>query len=426
MFIQSNRNFIILTVSIILCGIILSSLVSPKAKKQTELTPGSIVHWGTNKETEEHGSEHAEEILWIKNVKKLAAGHDHMLILTNDGEAYALGSNTFGQVGNETTDFQEDPEKLAFLTKAKDIAASGHHSLAVDEEGTVWAWGLNLSSQLGDGKNNMKVTPQKVYGLAKIKSVAAGYRFSVALQEDGHVVAWGASCDKTTTMDTQSIIRQYASSLMESGGYGDPDSLSSQGYSFGDDCNREISTGINSKTPKVIEGLDNIIKLSSGFGHTMALTSDGTVLMLGCNKYGQIGNGGYQNAFTVEKRNELKDIVDVSAGYRHSLALDKEGNIWSWGANETGQLGDATTTPKLHPTKMNSFSESKVITIAAGYDYSLAKTADGKVWGWGTNASHQVSESDIKESTVPIELEMVQNVDMLAAGGTQAIVTIKE
>lgn len=423
---KSNRNFVLLIVVIITFGIILNTLVSPKSKQELEITPGSIVHWGNNKETEEHNSNDAESILWITNVKKLAAGHDHMLILANDGEAYALGSNTFGQVGNETTDFQEDPEKLTFLNKAKDVAASGHHSLAVDEDGSVWAWGLNLSSQLGDGKNSMKVTPQKIAGLPKIKNVAAGYRFSVALQEDGHVIAWGASCNKSTTMDTQSIIRQYASSLMESGGYGDPDSLSSQGYPFGDDCNREISTGINSKTPKVIEGLENITKLSSGFGHTMALKSDGTLSMLGCNKYGQIGNGGYQNAFTIEKRDELKDIVDISAGYRHSLALDKEGNIWSWGANETGQLGDNTSTPKLHPTKMQSFTTSKIVAISAGYDYSLAKTSEGDVWGWGTNASHQISESDIKESKLPIKIEMVHNVDRIAAGGTQAIVTIKQ
>jgi alpha-tubulin suppressor-like RCC1 family protein len=397
---------------------------SRQVSTQTNI-PGSLVYWGTNEQVSEQNSKKkSHEVLWLSNIKKLSAGHDHMLALSKDGTAYALGSNTFGQLGNNGGDYQDDPEKLAFIDKATDIAASGHHSLAVDKEGAVWSWGLNLSSQLGDGKNDIKVTPQKISGLPKVKSVAAGYRFSLALTDDGRVMAWGATCDPNKVMDSQSIIRQFASSLMQSGGYGDPGSLSSQAYQFSDDCNREKSTGINSKTPKVIEGLSGIKKLTAGFGHTMALKDDGTVWMLGCNKYGQIGNGSFDNAFTIEHRKELSNIVDIAAGYRHSLALDKDGNLWAWGFNGTGQLGLNSDEWRVVPTKIPSITN--VVSIAAGYDYSLAITKDGTVWGWGTNASHQISSMDIKNSKVPIKLDMIHNANIIAAGGTQAIATIKE
>ncbi|MDQ3099592.1 MAG: hypothetical protein M3Q44_07660 [bacterium] len=391
-------------------GIIILNGINIFRKQNTgnaNITPGSLVHWG-NKKT--------SEVLWLSDVKKLSAGHDHMLVLTGDGSAYALGSNTFGQLGNRGADYQDEPEKLSFIDNATDISASGHHSLAVDREGNVWSWGLNLSSQLGDGKNEIKATPQKLAGLPKIKNVSAGYRFSVALQEDGRVIAWGASCDATKTMDTQSVINQFASTLMQSGGYGDPGSLSSQAYQFADDCNREKSTGVNTKTPKVIEGLSGIKKIAAGFGHTMALKEDGTIWMLGCNKYGQLGSDGTENALTAQQRKELSNITDISAGYRHSLALTKDGEVWGWGLNGTDQFTVPTKIPSL----------SNVISIAAGYDYSLALTKNGEVWGWGANATHQFATTDIKNSKTPIKLDMIDNANMIAAGGNHAIATIRE
>jgi len=35
----------------------------------------------------------------------------------------------------------------------------------------------------------------------------------------------------------------------------------------------------------------------------------------------------------------LEEIIDVSAGWKHSLALDVNGSVWSWGWNSWGQLG---------------------------------------------------------------------------------------
>lgn len=35
----------------------------------------------------------------------------------------------------------------------------------------------------------------------------------------------------------------------------------------------------------------------------------------------------------------LSNIVAISGGISHFLALGKDGNVWSWGSNQYGQLG---------------------------------------------------------------------------------------
>ena len=80
----------------------------------------------------------------------------------------------------------------------------------------------------------------------------------------------------------------------------------------------------------------------------MALGNDGTVYGWGDNYYGQLGNGksgiGEKELTAVKVVGPngvgyLDNIVAISAGYWHSLAIDTDGTIWVWGKNSDGQLG---------------------------------------------------------------------------------------
>ncbi len=417
-----KRSYFTYLILLVVVGIVALNVFSLLRKQQSQkpITGGSIAYWGVNEHAPKNSGDASRGIPWITDVTKVSSGHDHFLIMSKDGTVYAVGSNTFGQLGSDVLNYQTDPVKAPFLEKAIDIAANGHHSLAVDKDGNVWAWGLNLSSQLGDGANDMKTGPKKVVGLEHVKGVAAGYRFSVALKEDGSVVGWGSHCDTSKSFDTQNVVRLFASTLVQSGGYADASSTSNQAYNFLDDCQRERSTGINTTAVKQIEGMTGITKLSAGFGHTLALKDDGTVRVLGCNKFGQVGNKSFENALTTETVADLQNIVDVAAGYRHSLALDKDGNVWAWGYNNAGQLGDGSTETRTAPVKVPALQG--VTSIAAGYDYSVAVVRDGRVMGWGSNASKQISSKNISESKVPITLDMIDFAQSVAAGGTQVVV----
>jgi alpha-tubulin suppressor-like RCC1 family protein len=93
---------------------------------------------------------------------QVAAGLDHSLLLMKDGSVWAWGDNFSGQLGNGAALASITPVKTPVpvlkgpspgtpLTDIVKIVAIGNHSLAVDKNGQLWAWGDNTFGQLGNG-----------------------------------------------------------------------------------------------------------------------------------------------------------------------------------------------------------------------------------------------------------------------------------
>lgn len=93
----------------------------------------------------------------------IAAGNTHSIALSPDGKAWAWGNNWFGQLGDGTSvgKFTPSPvsmpSSVSFHTIAAD-AVSGH-SLALSTDGQVWSWGWNTWGQLGDGTTDDRSIP---------------------------------------------------------------------------------------------------------------------------------------------------------------------------------------------------------------------------------------------------------------------------
>jgi alpha-tubulin suppressor-like RCC1 family protein len=72
--------------------------------------------------------------------------------LTVEGDVYSWGDNTYGQIGNRSSEkVQTIPLKIdGFKSqKVKAIACGGYHSLALTENNELFSWGSNKSRQLG-------------------------------------------------------------------------------------------------------------------------------------------------------------------------------------------------------------------------------------------------------------------------------------
>ncbi len=110
-------------------------------------------------------------------------------------------------------------------------------------------------------------------------------------------------------------------------------------------------------------GLDNVIAISAGQYHSLALKSNGTVVA-----WGQSGAGsGSEPA-------GLSNMVAISAGYSHNLVLKRGGTVLAWGRNDYGQ-GSVPA----------GFGNSNVVAIAAGDDFNLVLRSNGTVYAWGWN-----------------------------------------
>jgi hypothetical protein len=84
------------------------------------------------------------------------------------------------------------------------------------------------------------------------------------------------------------------------------------------------------------------------------VTEDGEVYTWGLGKNGALGHGDWNEVSSPKKVEGLSGIVKISCGLDFTICMDKNGNLYSWGSNRYGQLGiTGTNTYKQNkPVKM--------------------------------------------------------------------------
>ena len=143
-------------------------------------------------------------------------------------------------------------------------------------------------------------------------------------------------------------------------------------------------------------------------GHSLAVTSTGTVLAWGLGSEGQLGNGGTGSSdvpVNVSLPAGTK-VTAVAVGALHSLALTSTGAVFAWGYNTDGELGDGGTANSHVPVKVKLPAGTKVTAIAAGELHSLAVTSTGTVLAWGGNNFGQLGDGSYKGSEVPVKVNL--------------------
>ena len=180
---------------------------------------------------------------------------------------------------------------------------------------------------------------------------------------------------------------------------------------LGDNDSASSSVPVAVTTSGVL-GNKTIVSLAVGSSHSVALCSDGTIAAWGNDTYGQLGDGTNNNsnvpvAVTASGVLSGQTVVAVAAGFNHSLALCADGTVVAWGMNSAGQLGNGSNTSSNVPvavTKTGALLNKTVVAIAAGYNHSLARCADGTVVTWGNNAYGQLGNNSTTNSNVPVDI----------------------
>lgn len=174
--------------------------------------------------------------------------------------------------------------------------------------------------------------------------------------------------------------------------------------------------------------------LATGFTHTLALCTDGSLAAWGDNNFGQLGcahpESHSPSPVSVLLSGELHDktVIAIAAGAEHCLALTSDGRVYAWGRNNSGQLGTATGDRDL-PTAVSTagaLAGESVIAIAAGTSHSLALTASGRLLAWGSDTNQQLGNGSFGSSTTPTAVNLAvafpgERIVSLAAGSIHSL-----
>jgi alpha-tubulin suppressor-like RCC1 family protein len=287
----------------------------------------------------------------------------------HDGKLYHWGNNTgFHQPAAHLDHPTDTPHLLPFFATSRDLDIISYssglkHTVAATRDGRVWAWGRsdmgqyvrNAIEEEEDDHPTLVPIPEKV------TKVCCGAFYSAAISEEGNLYGWG-----------------YNSSGQVGSG-----AFSTQA------------------TPvKIIfPGDPQVVDVSCGFAHTLALTADGALYSWGRNDNGELGVPGEENATTPIPVEIPGTITKIFATF-HSLVQTTDGSLYGWGWNGFGALGLGDEDARMEPTLV---LQEKGLVVASGGAHVLALRPDGRLLVWGNNEEGQLGLGDKEHRLSPVE-----------------------
>ena len=236
-------------------------------------------------------------------IKKISAGSNHLLALSDDGEVYAWGCGEQGQLGRRVL---ERHKKLALhptrITPRRhrnhggiiSMICGSYHSFLLAADGTVFAVGLNNFGQLGLGDFEDRLVPEEIAVEAwqghKIIDLAAGEHHSMALSSSGNVFVFGRS--------------------------------DSHQMGLPDDSSKDVRAH---NTPILNPSLSSIVQIAAGSNHNLVVSADRhQIYSWGYGEMGQLGHDDEVDEKVprrIEAFSATTKFLDVSAGGQHTVVL---------------------------------------------------------------------------------------------------------
>ena len=268
----------------------------------------------------------------------VSGGEEHSLVVADNNEVFSAGdvlgrsgdSDVFGRVlAGETN------TSTGFLENINAVGAGYVHALALTKTGQALAWGADDKGELGNPNYYPydSTTPVWVHAgeqkpslpdsnLCNIICIAAGRsgEHSLAVDTNHFCYAWGRDIEGQLGINRSNDY--WTSPVKVLGGQQNPSN----------------PTGTY---------LSNIISVSAGQDHSMALAGDGNVYTFGNNSLGKLGINDNNMQTTpvkvhgVNNIGYLSNIKSISAGWDHCMALEKidaadpncKGRVYCWGHN---------------------------------------------------------------------------------------------
>ena len=289
------------------------------------------------------------------SIKQIGCGYHWGAILLKDGSLYTFGGRSnWGQLGNGTTQGSGTPQRI--MDNVKSICISESAGMAITNDNELFMWGGNGDGNFCIGTSSSVLSPVKVMDNVKFANTDGSYH--LAIKTDGTLYGWG---------------RRYEL--------------------------RYYSTISGSYTVKIIDQPHKIlenVRFAQRYGTLAdkytyaAIKEDGSLYMWGDNSYGQLGIGNYtKQANPVFVSSNISQIK-IHGFYTTVTAMDYSGNLYTWGDGSAAynRLGDGTSGSRSRPNEIMN----NVASFAAYYTHTLVLTKEGKIIGYGDNASYALGD----------------------------------
>ncbi|MDO9313538.1 MAG: IPTL-CTERM sorting domain-containing protein [Burkholderiaceae bacterium] len=235
----------------------------------------------------------------------VSAGSGHSLALGSNGIVYAWGRNWFGQLGDGTTNDHSAPATVLLpgAVSASWVVTAVESSFSLGTNGNLYAWGDNTWGQLGDGTQVPRFAPVLVHMPAgvSVTTMAGGRYHCLGIGTDGKLYVWGTvyGASGTTAIYTPLTVSLPAgvAPVAVAVGSGNSLAIGSDGklYAWGYNDFGQVGDGttINRATPVEVTLAAGVIPVAIAAGNTssFALGSDGVLYGWGFNSSGELGDG---------------------------------------------------------------------------------------------------------------------------------------
>lgn len=305
-----------------------------------------------------------------------AAGQSYAFFIKEDGTLWALGNNAKGVGGGQKNG---RPTQLGTDNDWVSVACArfyGYFAYALKKDGTLWSWGEGETGALGR-RTTSNTTKPTLVGTAedKWKTMACGNCHVLAIREDGTLWGWGWN-------------GQYSPLL-------------------GLDDHQYLPAQLSAET-------DWVDVFAVGYS-SYAIKADGSLWAWGNNDNNTLGlnvdisgndpDEGDVPIVTTMTKIPLSQKVAFISGDADTrvVGLGENGvatKVIAWGSNADGALGDGKGRSKNDgidysavPVDVKLYAGAKVAQISCGQAYTIVRTVDGIIYGWGRNLGGQLGES---------------------------------
>lgn len=405
------------------------------------------------------------EVSTEKKVKALDEGYDHTVMLAEDNTAYAIGKNTYGQLGNGTyTDSDivvaiRTTDGSNIVTNVKAVKAGKYNTILITNDNKVYTVGSNENGKNGldfsentdttgsttastnnedstsnttsTGSTNSATTnsTSNVNGVSTIngiestnlikectkvsdpKIIAAGYNHTEIAKQDGFVYDFG----KGTKGQLGNRKEEDSKDAVIAGNYKITSNVGKVRLSI----NGTKKTDIKANYFNLYKDCTDKIVYTMNDTSIASIDDEGTITGKAKGKTilkAQIENRDEKLLIPVQVMDENEVAIPmVRTNSSHAIILKANGTVYGIGQNAYGELGDGSQETKDGAVKVGFDSSVKIVEIDAGENHNIALDLTGKVYTWGRNNYGQLGTGD-QIATKPVEVTLPEAIVKVAAG----------